>query len=149
MMLSAHFSMDELTVSQEAVRKGIDNTPHGEQASNLARLAETLETVRSILGKPITVNSAYRSPAVNAAIGGASTSEHCDGRAADIICPAYGTPFQVATALYSSGIDFNQLIYEGSWVHISIPKIGTGPKRQAMTARFKNGKATYIQGIVK
>jgi len=147
MMLSAHFALDELTVSQEAVRKGIDNTPHGEQAANLARLAETLETVRSILGKPITVNSAYRSPAVNAAIGGAATSEHCDGRAADIICPAYGSPLMVAKAIEASNLQYNQLIYEGAWVHVSIPKVGQAAKMEKLTARFKNGKATYLKGI--
>jgi len=147
MMLSAHFALAELTVSQIAARNGIDNTPNEAQTENLRRLAQTLEQVRAVLGKPVTVNSAFRSIAINSAIGGVPTSEHCDGRAADIICPAYGTPYQVAKAIESANIDFNQLIYEGSWVHISIPKYGSAPKNIIMTAKFSGGKATYRNGL--
>ena len=145
-MLSPHFSLSELTVSQEAVRRRIDNTPGEDQVENLRRLCEVLEQVRSVLGKPITINSGYRSPAVNTAVGGKPTSEHCDGRAADIICPAYGNPFQVATAIYNAGIEFNQLILEfGAWVHISIPAQGKGPKHEALT--YRHGRPV-VRGLV-
>ena len=81
-----------------------------------------------------------------AAIGGVDTSEHCDGRAADIICPAYGSPYQVAQAIYAAGIEFNQLILEyGAWVHISIPKCGRGPKMETLT--YRKGRAT-VRGLV-
>lgn len=138
-MLSAHFALSEMTVSQEATRRGIDNTPNDAQTDNLRRLAETLEQVRAVLGKPLTVNSGFRSAAVNMAVGGAATSEHCDGRAADIICPAYGTPYQVARAIEAANIDFNQLILEfGAWVHISIPRQGFAPKNEVLT--YRRGK---------
>lgn len=147
MMLSAHFALAELTVSQVAARACIDNQPTEAQTDNLRRLAETLEQVRSVLGKPITVNSAFRSIAVNAAIGGVPTSEHCDGRAADIICPAYGNPYQVASAILTSGIEFNQLILEfGAWVHISIPKAGHGPKAEVLT--YRKGRPV-VRGLVR
>lgn len=146
MMLSAHFALAELTVSQIAARNGIDNTPNEAQTENLRRLAETLEQVRAVLGKPVTVNSAFRSIAVNSAIGGVPTSEHCDGRAADIICPAYGTPYQVAKAVEAANIDFNQLILEfGAWVHISIPKHGAAPKNEVLT--YRKGRPV-VRGLV-
>jgi hypothetical protein len=145
-MLSAHFSLAELTISQAATRLDIDNTPNEAQADNLRRLAETLEQVRSVLGKPVTVNSGFRSAAVNVAVGGVPTSEHCDGRAADIICPAYGNPYQVAKAIYDAGLEFNQLILEfGQWVHISIPRQGSAPKGESLT--YRRGRPT-VRGLV-
>lgn len=145
-MLSAHFSLAEMTTSQEAVRRGLDNDPDKKQTDNLRRLCETLEQVRSVLGKPVTVSSGFRSVEVNAAVGGVPTSEHCDGRAADIICPAYGNPFQVATAIANAGIEFNQLIIEyGRWVHISVPPVGQGPKMVTLT--YRKGKPT-ARGLI-
>lgn len=138
-MLSAHFSLAEMTVSQAATRLDLDNTPNEVQTDNLRRLCETLEQVRSVLGRPVTVNSGFRSAAVNRSVGGVDTSEHCDGRAADIICPAYGNPYQVAKAIEAANINFNQLILEyGAWVHISVPKVGSAPKNQVLT--YRKGK---------
>lgn len=135
-MLSPHFALSELVASQEAVRRRIDNTPDAARIENLRRLCETLEQVRTVLGKPITINSGYRCLALNRAIGSKDTSEHVDGRAADIICPAYGNPWQVARAIESAGIAFNQLILEyGAWVHISIPRAGVSAKMQTLTYR--------------
>jgi zinc D-Ala-D-Ala carboxypeptidase len=145
-MLSPHFSLPELTVSQSAARRGIKNEPTPDQIENLRRLAQVLEQVRAIVHKPITVNSGFRSAQVNALIGGVPTSEHCDGRAADIICPAYGNPWQLAKAIESSNIAYNQLIIEyGSWVHISIPKAGYGAKMQTLT--YKHGHAP-VRGLI-
>ena len=145
-MLSAHFALDEMTVSQTAARLDLDNTPDEKQTDNLRRLCATLEQVRSVLGKPVTVSSGFRSPAVNQAVGGVPTSEHCDGRAADIICPAYGNPYQVATAIANAGVEFNQLMIEyGRWVHISVPPLGQGPKM--MTLTYRKGKPT-VRGLV-
>ena len=79
MMLSAHFALDELVISQSATRLGLDNTPTDDIVDELRRLCATLEQVRSVLGKSVTVNSGYRSPAVNMHIGGKPNSQHCKG----------------------------------------------------------------------
>jgi zinc D-Ala-D-Ala carboxypeptidase len=141
--LTAHFSVDELTFSQTAIRKGISNEPTTLVLDNLKNLAETLERVRTALdGHAISISSGYRSPKLNLAIGGVKSSSHVFGYAADFICPAYGTPRQVADAIAVAGIKFDQLIEEGTWVHISIdPKI----RGEYLRATFKNGKANYTK----
>lgn len=120
--LSEHFTLEELTRSQTATERGIDNTPSGESVINLTKLAAMLEQVRSALGNlPITVTSAYRSPALNVAVGGVADSHHCFGGAADIECPAFGKPLQVCQAIVDADLPFGQIIHEfGSWCHISI-----------------------------
>ena len=126
MQLSEHFSLGELTASEIAVRKGLDNSPTGVELDNLVRLAQKLEEVRKVLGKPIMVNSAFRSIEVNEAVGGVKTSQHCLGCAADIRIPNM-TPDEVCRAIIASDIQFDQLIREfwdkekgGGWTHISI-----------------------------
>ena len=84
MKLSPHFTLEEMTVSDYAARLGLDNTPQNEHLMNMRRLAAFLESLRALLNKPISINSAYRSPKVNAAIRGSKTSQHCHGTAADI-----------------------------------------------------------------
>lgn len=128
--LSAHFTLAELTVSQAAARKGLDNTPPIEVMPALRLLALGLEGIRILLGAPIIVNSGYRSPAVNAAVGGSPTSQHMRGEAADIICPGFGSPRAVATRIVEAGIDYDQCIVEfGAWVHVSFVRHG---RRQAL-----------------
>ena len=147
MMLSPHFSLAEMTVSQTAARRGIKNEPDAAQTENLRRLAQLLEQVRAVTNQPLTVNSGFRSQQVNTLIGGVPTSEHCDGRAADIICPAYGNPYQLAKAIEAANIPFNQLILEyGQWVHISIPKAGFGAKMQTLT--YRHGMAV-ARGLIQ
>lgn len=123
MMLSPHFTLAELTVSDTACRKGIDNTPPPAILENLKRTAALLEEVRTLLGnKPIIVTSGYRCVALNREIGSSDTSAHCQGQAADFTCPGYGSPLQIAQAIYAAKppIKFDQLIHEfGSWVHIA------------------------------
>lgn len=128
-MLSEHFSLPELTFTQQ---RGIDNTPTPAVVTALRETAAVLEQVRSLLGgKPITVTSGYRSPAVNAAVGGVANSAHVLGRAADFICPGFGTPLEVCHAIERSGIAFDQLIHEfGAWVHIAW---SPNPRRQVLT----------------
>ena len=87
MKLSPNFTLAELTQSETAARLGLDNTPSKDVEANLVRLARMLEDVRRILSRPIMVNSAYRSPEVNKAIGSKPTSQHCIGCAADIRVP--------------------------------------------------------------
>lgn len=147
MRLTANFTVEELTHSAEAARRGLDNTPPADVMLNLLRLAGVLEEVRALLGKPIHINSGYRSPAVNKAVGGSSVSAHCDGRAADFICPQFGTPQGVAKEIRASGILFDQLIYEGTWCHIAVPKLGERGRGQVLTAHFNGGPATYTEGI--
>lgn len=140
MNLSAHFTLAEFVTSQEAARRGIDNIPPAAVMPALIHTAQALEAVRVRLGcAPIIVSSGYRSAALNQAIGGARGSQHTTGQAADIICPAFGGPAEVAAALRDSGIEYDQLILEyGRWVHISfapnprhmaliIDKAGTRP----------------------
>lgn len=145
--LTPNFTLEELSRSDVALRKGLDNTPT-ECMSNIMFSAEKMEQVRKVLGnQPIVVNSCYRSPEVNAAIGGSKTSAHMEGLAVDFVCPSYGTPFEVAVAL-KEGLPkgfFDQLIYEGTWVHIGF-RWGDN-RSQLMTARFVNGKAHYSWGI--
>ena len=133
MQLSEHFSLAELTVSEVALRKGLSNLPEGIEVDNLVRLANKLEEVRKVLGKPIMVNSAFRSVEVNAAVGGVKTSQHCVGCAADIKVPGM-TPDEVVRAIVASDIQYDQLIREfDSWTHISIPnEVTTTPRNQTL-----------------
>lgn len=132
MNLSPHFTLEELTISETAARKGIDNTPNNDALMNLRRLALFLEDVRDLLGKPIKINSAFRAPAVNASVGGAKTSQHCFGLAADIRVPGM-TPDQVVKAITGSGLEYDQCIREfDSWTHVSIPPKESKPRKMAL-----------------
>lgn len=121
MNLSPHFTLEELTRSQYAARMGLSNDPDTSIILNLKRLAGLLEQVREELGKPIIVSSGYRSPALNAAIGGSKQSQHMFGCAADI--RALGmSPDDLMMSITGSDIKYDQLIREyDSWVHISVP----------------------------
>ena len=144
MQLSEHFTLEEFTASQTATRRGLNNTPSPQMIEKLKQTAQKMEQVRALLGKPISINSAYRSPSVNRAIGGAATSQHCKGEAVDFVCPQFGTPKQICQAIIKAGIHFDQLIFEGTWVHISFTD---SPRRSILTAVFKNGSASYLGGI--
>ena len=132
--LSEHFSLAELTTSETAARRGIDNTPPPSALANLVRLAGALETIRALIGQPIIVTSGYRSPIVNELVNGATDSAHISGRAADIIAPAFGSPLQLARAIEAAGLPLDQIIYEfGRWVHVSIPADRAAPRRMVLT----------------
>lgn len=142
--LTPHFTLAELTASETAERRGINNAPDPLAAKNLFRLAELLEQVRALLGaKPIRISSGYRSVALNKAVGGASNSDHLIGMAADFTCPDFGDPLKICRAIAGSGIKFGQLIWEGTWVHISAAD-GTNDG-QVLTAVFTPGKPTRYQ----
>ena len=127
MYLSTNFQLDELTHSQTASRQGIDNTPDAATIERMKVTAYGLELVRKELGnKPILISSGYRSPALNAAVGGRSSSQHILGQAVDFTCPAFGTPTEIVRRLVDSNIQFDQCILEffdpvrkTGWVHIS------------------------------
>ena len=127
--LSAHFTLEEATLSQKAARLGISNDPPLEVAMNMKQAALGMELVRQLLGQPIHINSWYRCPYLNKAVGSKPTSDHLTGFAIDFTCPTYGTPEVIVKAILASNIDFKQVIYEfGSWVHISF----NGMQRQAL-----------------
>ena len=143
MNLSPNFTLEELTVSEIAQRKNLDNTPNATETANLVRTAELLEQVRTLLNKPILVNSAFRSKPVNDAVGSKDSSQHRIGCAADIRVPGM-TPKQVVQACINGGIPFDQIIEEfGSWTHISVPNTKEQqPRRQALIID-KNGTRPY------
>ncbi len=125
MQLTQHFTLEEFTRSGKAAELGLDNTPPPELLPRLILTAELLERIRATLGVPVTVTSGYRSPKVNLAVGSSSGSDHPHGYAADIVAPAFGTPYEVARALAPlvSTLGIGQIILEGikgkRWVHVS------------------------------
>ena len=140
MKLSEFFTLAELTTSQTATRKGIDNTPGPAELKNLTALARKLDEVRRLLGRPIYISSAYRCSALNTAIGGSKTSSHVHGLAADFACPGFGKTMDVFEKIRNSGVHYDQLIAEypnsptGGWVHL-----GIGPRNRRQALIF-NGK---------
>jgi len=143
MKLSPNFTLEELTQSEIATRMGLDNTPTEEIKANLVRLARFLEEVRRVLGRPIMVNSAYRSPKVNEAIGSKPTSQHCVGCAADIKVPGL-TPDDIVKELLKTNLEYDQLIREfDSWVHISIPNNFADKPRKQVLIIDKTGTRPY------
>jgi hypothetical protein len=115
--LSENFSLEELIATQH---RHINNTPPPSVLDHLALTAAMLEKVRSLLGdKPIIVTSGFRSQHLNLLVGGAQNSAHCYGYAADFICPAFGSPLDVVKKIAASDMKWDQIIEEGTWVHMS------------------------------
>ena len=152
MNLSANFTLKELTKSDTAIRLGLDNTPNDEALENLKLLCEkVLQPVRDHFGKSVTVNSGYRSPESNAAVGGSKTSDHCKGQAADIEID--GLPNPELAQWIMDNLDYTQLILEfytqgqpnSGWVHVSYDP--NNLKKQELTAVKVAGKTQYLQGL--
>jgi zinc D-Ala-D-Ala carboxypeptidase len=120
--LTANFSLEELTRSEAADRNGWDNTPNEQEVSNLTRLAAILQQVKAAVGgKPVIINSGFRSKQVNDSVGSKDTSQHRLGCAADIRVPGM-KPREVVEACINAGIPYDQIILEfDSWTHISVP----------------------------
>jgi len=150
MQLTEHFSLEELTYSEVAARRGLSNELPPELTANLTRTADFLERLRARLGyNPVSVHSAYRAPAVNEAVGGVPTSAHCRALAADIVCPGYGSPYSVAKFVAQAPelmVDVDQLILEYGWVHIGLAEEGKPPRRQLLTKR--SAAAPYETGLL-
>ena len=150
--LSANFSVSELTRSQTATRKGIDNSPNDEQLANLKAMCENvLQPIRDYFGKPVRISSGLRVPELNAAIGGSTTSDHCKGMAADIEIP--GVDNKELAEWIGENLEFRQLILEfytgepdSGWVHVSYNYDDN--KQQVLTATKQNGKTVYLAGLV-
>ena len=131
MNLSPNFTLEELTHTDH---REFDNTPNDAELENLKRLAGFLEQVKTVLGgKPVMVNSAFRSKQVNDAVGSKDTSQHRVGCAADIRVPGM-TPDEVVKAVIASGIGYDQVIREfDRWTHISVPNDpSSNPRKQAL-----------------
>ncbi len=141
--VTINFSMAEVIFSQTATRRGIDNSVPPELLANIRRQAELMEKVRYELNSPIRITSWYRCRELNSVIGGAYNSAHMKGLACDFVS-SYGTPLQICKALIGK-IEFDQLIDEGTWVHIGLAE---GPLRnEILTARFPKGKVVYTHGL--
>jgi hypothetical protein len=142
MNLSTHFTLEEATHSDTAIRQGIDNQPSIVQLENMKVAAEKLEELRAITG-PLNINSWLRLPAVNVAVGGSKVSSHMDGWAIDVSSSKL-TPYQLCQEVKKAGIKFDQMIHEfGRWMHISFaPEM----RQQELTIFKPEGK--YKPGIL-
>jgi len=152
MQISKHLSLAEVSRSETAKRKGINNTPSGEHLENFKKLAEHIfEPIREHFAVPIHISSGYRSKELNASIGGASSSQHCQGEAIDIDMD--GSPSGVSNAdvfkYIKDHLNFDQLIWEfGSdsnpdWVHVSYESTGK-QRKQILKAVKAGGKTSYV-----
>jgi hypothetical protein len=136
MKISEHFTLEEMTFSETAARRGLDNAPGAAAVDNLKRVAAFMEEIRALVGgKAIVVHSGYRAPAVNRAVGGVSSSAHCSGLACDFVCPEFGTAYEVAAAILESDLEYDQLIFEYGWVHVGLAQAGLLCRREALTKR--------------
>lgn len=144
MKLTEHFTLEELTRSEVASRRGWNNEPPEEAKANLLRLAQLLEKVREKIGKPLLINSGYRSKIVNDAVGSKETSQHRSGCAADFHVVGM-SPGQVVKLIKDSDIRYDQVICEfDSWVHISVPNNpNMNPREQALIID-KRGVRPYV-----
>ena len=151
MQLSKHFLLSEFTYSPTAIAKKIKNEPTQAHLDNIIMLAKnTLEPIREHFKKPIKINSGYRSPALNRAVGGSATSQHCFGQAADI--EIAGIPNRELANWIINNLEFDQVILEfynpkeganSGWVHVSLKS--SGNRREKLIA-LKDGKTTrYIR----
>lgn len=141
MNLTPNFTLDELTHTDH---RTFDNTPNDEELVNLQRLAEFLEQIKIVLGgKPIIVNSAFRSKAVNDAVGSSDKSQHRRGCAADIRVLGM-TPNEVVSAIIAAGLPYDQVIREfDRWTHISIPNHKDIQPRKMALIIDKQGTRQY------
>jgi hypothetical protein len=142
-----------MTKSETASRRGMDNIPNQEQISNMQVLAvNVLQKVRDHYGRGVHVNSGFRHPDVNAAVGGSRTSDHTRGMAADIEIP--GVANADLAEWIQQNLDFTQLILEfytpgipdSGWVHVSYDPANL--KKQSLTAMRENGKTVYKPGLI-
>lgn len=144
MKLGKYFTLEEMTRSQTAARRGLPNQPTAKQLESLKALVRNvLDPLREALGRPVNISSGFRSEAVNKAVGGSSSSQHRYGEAADIVVPGL-TVEQVVARIRSLNLPFDQLIDEfGSWVHVSH---GPRHRRQVLRARRDfNGRTIYTK----
>ena len=148
-MISKHISNKEGVYSRTALRRGIDNTPTEDHRINMVELAENIfEPLRMYVGGPIKINSFYRSPELNKAIGGSSKSQHCNGQAIDID-DTFGRMTNAEMFRFiKDNLDFDQIIWEfgndknPNWVHVSY--VGKENRNRCLKAYKEKGKTKYM-----
>ena len=140
--MTEHFTLEELTHTDH---RELENIPNETELANIQRMAEFLETVKTVLGgKPIMVNSAFRSKAVNDAVGSKDTSQHRLGCAADIRVPSM-TPDAVVRAIIASDLPYDQVIREfDRWTHVSITNTAGGTPRKQALIIDKQGTRLFV-----
>jgi len=143
MRLTRNFSLEQLIYSETAERERVDNTPGPEIVDNLRLLAQGLEQVQLLTEFPLEISSGYRCPELNRRVGGAKTSQHTQGQAADFTCAEFGPPVDIIKAIRASDIEFDQCILEyAKWVHISFSKT---PRGKVLT--INDPKEGYLDGL--
>jgi hypothetical protein len=152
MQLSEHLSLAEVTKSDTAKRRGVSNMPTEAHIANFKLLAENIfEPIRNHFGKPIFISSGYRSAELNKAIGGAASSQHCQGEAIDIDMDGRpgGVTNKMVFDFIKENLNFDQLIWEfgtdanPDWVHVSYESTGK-QRKQILKAVRKGGATSYI-----
>ena len=152
MQLSEHLSLAEVTKSDTAKRRGVSNMPTEAHIANFKLLAENIfEPIRNHFGKPIFISSGYRSAELNKAIGGAASSQHCQGEAIDIDMDGRpgGVTNKMVFDFIKENLNFDQLIWEfgtdanPDWVHVSYESTGK-QRKQILKAVRKGGATTYV-----
>jgi len=143
---SPNFTVEELTFSETATRKDIDNTPSDEVLDNLLITAWSMENVRELLNNnPILISSGYRCLELNTLLGSKPTSAHTRGLACDFTCPKFGDPHDIVDAIFRSDILYDQIILEfDKWVHIAFPENGKSARKKALIIN-KKGTMIYSQ----
>jgi len=146
MNITIHFTLAEAVFSETAQRKGIDNSIPQDIMPTVILTARNMERVRAILrDNKIRVLSWYRCLELNSEVGGSNDSHHMRGCAVDFVCPDFGSPYSVVKEIASSDLLFDQVIMEGTWVHISFDR---RLRRQVLTAHFQRGKpVSYTVGL--
>jgi hypothetical protein len=152
MQLSEHLSLAEVTKSDTAKRRGVSNMPTEAHIANFKLLAENIfEPIRNHFGKPIFISSGYRSAELNKAIGGAASSQHCQGEAIDIDMDGRpgGVTNKMVFDFIKDNLNFDQLIWEfgtttnPDWVHVSYESTGK-QRKQILRAVRNGGKTSYV-----
>lgn len=148
MNLTDNFPLEEFLRSQVAARLGLDLAPPPEIVTNLKRLCVlVLQPARTSIGRPIVISSGWRPEWLNAAINGAASSAHIDGRAADCNCTGM-TPIAFARAIQRLNLPVDKVILEyGQWVHVQVAKEGRDPRREYLTARRTAHETIYELGL--
>lgn len=154
MQLSKNFTLSELCRSEAATRGGFSNTPGPEETESLKALCvNVLQPLRDAMGKAMRVNSGYRGPEANKAVGGSSSSQHCKGEAADIEFDGFDNK-KLAEKIVEMKLPFDQLILEfykpgdpnSGWVHVSHKRSGK-QRGEVLRAVSKGGKTVYEKGL--
>ena len=150
MQLSENLSLAEVMRSETAKRKGVSNMPTPEHIENFKKLAENIfQPIRKHFGKPIHISSGYRSAALNKAIGGSKTSQHCSGEAVDIDMDGTSITNAQIFNYVKDNLVFDQMIWEfgtdknPDWVHVSY-KANGAQRKQILKAVKVNGKTSYV-----